>query len=357
MNGRLERIRKRMRKMRLDAVIITSRDNVFYVSGFTGSSGNAIITLDKALFVTDSRYTLQAAEQCKGFEVKTHNSSVDAIEFLYEQLQELAIIELRFEPAAVTVDQLRNWRRKMPGIRLRPLKDLLGSLRLVKDESEIQRIIKAVKIVDAAFEHILGFIKEGKTEYEIGLEIEFFIRKQGGEIGFAPIVVSGPRSALPHGQPTNRAIKNGEFLTLDFGAKLDGYNSDITRTVVIGKADNEHRRIYNAVLDAQQKAVEAVKPGVSGCEVDAVARDLLGTQDLAKYFGHGLGHSLGIAVHDGSVLNPNSKEMLASGQVWTIEPGVYIEDFGGVRIEDDVVVTDNGYEILTQSTKQLIEIK
>ena len=225
-----------------------------------------------------------------------------------------------------------------------PAPDIFTDLRLIKTSEEIEKIRMACRLADKCFEHVLRLLQPGVSEWDISLDIEFFFRRNMAEIGFSPIVASGHRSALPHGRASEKKLEAGDFVTLDFGAKLDGYCSDMTRTMVLAPLSERHKHVYDCVLEAQLAALAFMKPGVSAHDVDAAARDTLAKYDLAQYFGHGLGHGLGRNVHDGGRLGTNSKTILATGQVWTVEPGVYIEGFGGVRIEDDVVVTETGIE-------------
>jgi Xaa-Pro aminopeptidase len=197
-------------------------------------------------------------------------------------------------------------------------------------------------------------LQPGATEYDIGLEIEFFFRRNNADLAFAPIVVSGERSARPHGHPSEKRLESGDFVTMDFGAKLNGQCSDLTRTVVIGEATDRHRQVYAAVLEAELAGIAALKPGAKARDVDAIAREVLGKAQLAEYFGHGLGHGLGSVVHDLGRLAPTSTDIIEVGQVWTVEPGVYIPGFGGVRIEDDVLVTESGPEVLTHTPKEFL---
>lgn len=352
---RIERLRHAIKAAGHEALLVTQSENVRYLTGFTGSFGSAIITHTQAIFITDSRYAIQACEQCADFDVRWFQAPTEQLEFLGAQLQSFAINRLGFESTAVTVALLERWQQKLPEVKFEPAPDLIAPLRLVKDESEVARIRDAVGIVDAGFRHIQRLLQVGAVEYDIALELEFFIRRHSAQIGFPPIVVSGHRSALPHGSPSEKRIVNGDLVTLDFGACKAGYNSDITRTVIVGSASDETRRIYGAVLEAQARALDAMKPGARASEVDGIARESLAAHGLAKHFGHGLGHSLGIGVHDGAALNPTSTVVLEAGQVWTVEPGVYIEGFGGVRIEDDVLLNDHGIEVLTQSPKELLE--
>ena len=227
---------------------------------------------------------------------------------------------------------------------------------MAKFEPEIEAIRKACGVADAAFDHIQRLIQPGVTELDICLDLEFFMRRQGAGVAFPSIVVSGERSARPHGMPSDKKLENGDFVTFDFGARIDGYNSDITRTVVVGEATDRHREIYNQVRKANEECIAFMKPGVAASEVDALARRILDEKGFAKYFGHGLGHGLGRLVHDTGRMSASSKDVLALGQVWTVEPGVYVPGFGGVRIEDDVVVRGGGVEVLTHSTKDLLEL-
>jgi Xaa-Pro aminopeptidase len=350
----LERLRAKMRAADVEAILVADATNVGWLTGFSGSFGRAIVTADGAVFVTDSRYTLQAQEEVKEIPVASFASPKDGDEFVAEQAKALGVTRLGFEAANTTYAQWQKWTDKMAGIELVPVGDLFGELRLIKSEEEVEKIRKACAIADACFSHVLRLIQPGVREYDIALEIEFFIRRQGAEIAFPPIVVSGERSARPHGKPSEKLLEIGDFVTMDFGARVEGYNSDITRTVVVGHASDRHRAVYELVLEAQMEALHAIRPGKLAKDIDQLTRDILNTQDLAKYFGHGLGHGLGKLVHDGGRLGPNSENVIEPGQVWTVEPGVYIPGFGGVRIEDDVVVTSDGVEILTHSTKELL---
>jgi Xaa-Pro aminopeptidase len=224
---------------------------------------------------------------------------------------------------------------------------------MVKTSEEITKMRAACALADACYTHVLRMIQVGVTEYDIALDIEFYFRRHGAELAFSPIVVSGERSARPHGIPSEKKLEKGDFVTMDFGAKLDGYCSDLTRTVVVGEATDRHKDVYEAVLAAQMAAIEGIKPGMQTKDVDAIARELLAEKDLAQFFGHGLGHGLGSVVHDVGRMGPSATDVVEKGQVWTMEPGVYIPGFGGVRIEDDVVVTETGCEVLTHSPKHL----
>jgi Xaa-Pro aminopeptidase len=243
-------------------------------------------------------------------------------------------------------------KEKFNGVDLTPVEEIFPDLRVVKTPDEVEKIREACKLADACFDHVKRMIQVGVSEYDIGLDIEFYFRRNGADIAFDPIVASGERSARPHGRASEKKLERGDFLTLDFGCKVDGYCSDITRTVVVGEASDRHREVYATVLASQIAALEAMKPGIKAADVDRISREAMG--DYAQYFGHGLGHGLGKLVHDSGRLNSTSETVLAPGQVWTVEPGIYIPGFGGVRIEDDVVVTEGGIDVLTQSAKDLL---
>jgi len=231
----------------------------------------------------------------------------------------------------------------------------VDKLRLVKDADEIARLRAAARIADATFEHIQRLFQPEVAEWDLAMEIDFYIRRQGAYPAFDTIAVSGERTALPHGKPTERRLQKGDFVTVDFGARLDGYCSDMTRTVVIGAASPEQRRLYTAVLDALNRAIEAIRPGVKGKHIDALARQTIESHGLGDYFVHSLGHSVGIAVHDGAGLSFRDKKPLEAGMVLTVEPGVYVPGFGGVRLEQMVLVTPDGCELLTHAPIELQE--
>jgi Xaa-Pro aminopeptidase len=341
-----------MRDAGVAAMLISDVESVRWVSGFSGSSGFVLMTPTDGRFITDSRYTIQAAEEVKELPTFTFASPVEAADFLKQQAEEMGLQALAFENT-ITYATYENWKKKFAPIELSPAPDLISGLRMVKGPEEIANIREACKVADKAFEHVTRLIQPGVTEWDLSLEIEFFIRRQGLELGFPAIVVSGERSARPHGKPSEKKLENRDFVTMDFGARVNGYCSDITRTVVVGEATDRHEEIYNQVLKAQLAALDAIKPGVAARDVDALARRVLDEIGLAQYFGHGLGHGLGV-VHDAGRMNATSEAVFEPGQVWTVEPGVYMEGFGGVRIEDDVVVTDGGIEILTASPKELL---
>lgn len=353
---RTTQVRALLATHKLDALLLTNLVNIRYVSGFTGSTASVVITHSRSIILVDSRYVLQAGQECVGYEVVQFSG--DILTAATEMLNEMSPARLGFEADFVTYSSHRKLRRLIKkSIRLVGTKGLVESLRLVKDAEEVEKIRLAAKLVDDCFDYIVGFVKPGMTEREVALEIDVYLRRHGAEKqGFDTIAAAGPNAAFPHHQPTYAVLELGQMVKLDYGALLNGYNSDITRTIFLGPPDAKQREVYATVLAAQQSAIEAIRPGKIGKEIDAVARDYIKDHGYGDYFGHGLGHSLGIDVHDGGGLTTTSEIVLAPGMVMTVEPGIYIEGWGGVRIEDDIVVTETGVEVLTHATKDVIVI-
>ncbi|AHF07415.1 M24 family metallopeptidase [Desulfitobacterium metallireducens] len=351
--SRLERIRLKMQEEKLDAFILASPENRRYMSGFTGTSAMLLITLEKAYLLTDFRYIQQATAQAPDFQVVK-------ITNMYSSLTELAQKAARvgFEEEYTTYADYLDLKESLPQVELVPQSKLLAELRSLKDVEELEKIRQAVKLADDAFAHILQFVEVGQTEEEIALELEFAMRRNGASgASFDFIVASGLRSSMPHGVASPKKVQPGDFLTMDFGAIYQGYCSDITRTICFGEPTEKQHEIYEIVLRAQKAGIAALKPGISGREVDAVARGIIAEAGYGEYFGHGLGHSVGLAIHEGPNLNLREERILKPGMVITIEPGIYIPDWGGVRIEDMAVITENGCEVLTQAPKEFIIIE
>jgi Xaa-Pro aminopeptidase len=349
----LQRLRQRLTEKGLDAALISNIDNVRWATGFTGSSGLVVMSQNDGVFITDSRYDQQAREQVQGLDVYIYGNPQTMAQAAKLHAEQYGIGSLAFESEHVSFASFKNFEKEFNGISLEPVEGLAGPLRMVKTADEIAKMRAACALADACFTHVLRMIQTGVTEYDVSHDIEFYFRRSGAELAFSPIVVSGERSARPHGVPSEKKLEKGDFVTMDFGAKLDGYCSDLTRTVVVGEASDRHKEVYEAVLAAQLAAIEGIRPGMQTKDVDAIARDILAEKGLAEYFGHGLGHGLGSVVHDVGRMGPTATDVVEVGQVWTMEPGVYIPGFGGVRIEDDVVVTEAGCEVLTHSPKHL----
>lgn len=352
---RVYNLRGLMSSAGLDGVFAYSNENRRYLSGFTGSTGYVVIGRDSADFITDFRYMEQAGKQCKGYEIIIQRS--DLMEMIGESVRKGNIQRIGIEEEFMTVSFYEELKKALPGIELVPASKIFAKLRIKKDSSEIENVRKAAEIADEAFKHILNYIKPGMRETEVALELEYYMKKKGASgTSFDTIAASGVRSSMPHGIASEKTIENGEFLTLDFGCVYNGYCSDMTRTVFIGKATEKHRKIYDIVLRANIEAFKAIKPGVTGKSVDSTARDIIASEGYGEYFGHGLGHGIGLAVHEDPILNQRGEETLEAGMIATDEPGIYIPDFGGVRIEDLVLVTETGAETLSKSPKELIEL-
>ena len=356
MKERLVRLRAKMSEKGHEALLISHPVNRRYITGFTGTAGMALVTDRDAVLVTDFRYVTQVKQQSPHFEVYRHDG--DIFQAVADLCRQRGLKALAFEQDHLTYGEVARLRKSMGDRETVPTSRMVESLRAVKDEEELDVIRQAAAIVDRAFDRILEELRPGRTEREIALRLEFMMREMGADgSAFAIIVASGPRSALPHGVASDRVMEKGDLVTLDFGASYRGYCSDITRTVVLGEPNDEQRKIYEVVREAQQAAVDAIRPGMTGKEADRVARDRIKDHGYADYFGHGTGHGLGMEVHEAPRLSPRGEEILEPGMVVTVEPGIYLPDFGGVRIEDDVIVTEDGCEVLTQSPKHLIVIQ
>lgn len=348
----LERLKKLVSVIPANATLIFSPENLYYFSGFTGGEGMLYIDKSRLLLFTDSRYTVQARDEAPDFEViDTAQTSVS--EFLKKQGDKA----YGFEDDYVTFSKFASLKRISPKSVFSPVSSHIDKLRMIKDEHEISLIEKAANIADSAYNYILDKIAVGKTEREIALDLEYFMLRQGAEgLSFDTIAASGIRSCMPHGTATDKVIETGDFLTLDFGCKYKGYCSDMTRTVVVGKASDRQKEIYNTVLSAQKAALDTIRAGELAKAVDDAARGVIENAGYGKHFGHGLGHSLGLKVHESPSCSPKSSDILTENMLMTVEPGIYIDDFGGVRIEDLVCVTNDGHRNLTTSGKDLIEL-
>lgn len=333
-----------------EAVIISGYPNIFYYSGFTSGDAYLIISHDKQILITDSRYTIQAKEQAENFEIYDIKSGFENI---FKKLKETRI---GYEEDKMTVGEYKKiWRKLAPNQDYIRLQKTVDTPRRVKDADEIKKIAEAEKIGDMAFEYILPRIKAGRTELEIALELEFFMKKQGASsLSFETIAASGKRSAMPHGAASGKVLEKGDFITLDFGCVFEGYCSDMTRTVVLGQPSEKQKEIYNIVLSAQKAAIDEIAKGKRCDAVDNAARQIITDAGYGENFGHGLGHSVGIEIHEMPSFSPKCHDILEDGEVITVEPGIYIEDFGGVRIEDLIVVDGEKAKNLTSSPKELI---
>jgi Xaa-Pro aminopeptidase len=350
--GRFNSIRKILASSHLDGILFSSLENIRYLCGFTGSDGAFVITRKESFFLTDSRYWTQAEEEVKGSKIIHYKKKMEGIASL---LLDLKLNNIGFESTSLPFSSHQFLLERLANeAKLIPLEDELKNLRAVKDPEELTLIRRAIDISSNAFFHLMEILKESVLEREVAWEMESFMKRSGADVlGFDIIIASGKRSALPHGRASAKRIEKGDFILIDFGSGFQGYHSDQTRTVVCGKPSLEQQKIYRVVKEAHDKAIEKVRPGIPICEVDAAARDHIHDQGYGEYFGHGTGHGIGLAVHEDPVVNIENKGLVQEGMVFTIEPGIYIPDWGGVRIEDMIRVTSHGVEVLTYLPAEL----
>lgn len=355
MHRRLQSLRLKLQQKELSSLLITHPANRRYISGFDGSSGVLLVTGDQGYLITDSRYLEQAREQAPEFTIISWEQD-NLAGHLGPLLEENGISLLGFEEKHLSFSAYQNLASALK-VKLIPGGGLVEQLRAVKDPPEIDLLRRGAALLDEAFAYILTFIRPGLTEQQVSLEMEYYLRRKGAEgIPFPYIVASGLRGALPHGVATSKVLRTGEMVTIDFGAVWEGYATDMTRTIVLGRPDQRQRELYQMVREAQQRAREGLKAGLRCCEADALARNPIKEAGLGEHFGHGLGHGVGLEVHELPVLSWRSEELLQPGMVVTVEPGVYIPGWGGVRIEDMVLLAEDGAEQLTDSRRELIVV-
>lgn len=351
---KIEKIRKYLKEYNIDGILINSSTNKFYIGNLFSSSGYVFITKDKQYIIVDFRYFEEVKRKSELFDVVLMDKNRTYYEIINDICRNQNIKEIGFEGSEVSFDSYKSMSNKLNAT-LTAID--LSILRKEKDEDEIKHIKKACEIVDATFYHIVDFIKVGMTERQVENEIVRFIKESGGQKeSFDTIVASGLRGALPHGKASEKIIEYGDFVTFDFGAKYNNYCSDITRTICMGTTNKELEKIYNIVKKANEECIKVLKSGMTTGEIDKVARDIIGSYGYGDNFGHNLGHGVGIMVHEYPALAPESNEVLKEGMIVTIEPGIYVPELGGVRIEDDVLITKGGCMRLTTSTKDLIVV-
>ena len=350
-----KRVQEVMQKLSLEAVLISNGNNMRYVSGFAGE-GYIYISGSRHAVVTDFRYTVQAEIEAEGYEIITiGNAGFEAA--LNELMQADGISRLGFEAEDMMFATYNRLKDKLKVEELVPIGNEITAMRRIKSPRELERIKKAEAIGDLVFTEILDYIKPGMTELEIAARVEYLLKLKGASgCSFPAIIASGVNSSMPHAVPSSKKVEVGDFLTMDFGCVYEGYCSDMTRTIVIGKASQKQKEVYDTVLRAQLAALDFIKAGVKGKEVDKIARDIIYSAGYEGCFGHGLGHSVGLHIHENPRLSMMEEDVIEAGMTETVEPGIYIKGFGGVRIEDLVVVTENGHENFTFSEKKLIEL-
>jgi len=354
-NNRIDKIKEYLTELNLDAFYITHIPNIRYLSGFSGSSAYIIITKENNYFFTDFRYQSQSHEQVKGFEIAVNFSPVVNIK---EIMLNEKFSNVGFESTHLTIHQLNLLKESLPAINFVSVPERIEQLTMIKTAEEVSKIKKACEITDKVFDKLLEIIKPGMKESEVSAEISYWHKKYGAEKdSFDPIVASGWRGALPHGMASQKVIEAGELVTLDFGCIYEGFCSDMTRTIAVGKPKSDEMvKIYDVVLQSQLLAVNATKAGIKTRELDSIARKYINDNGYEGKFGHGLGHGLGIEVHEMPSVSQRMDLEIPASVVFTIEPGVYIEGLGGVRIEDDVFTKEGGCDVLNNSPKELIII-
>jgi len=351
---RLQKLRQQLAEKQIDAIFISQMENRRYLSGFDGSAGFLLITPQKAVLATDFRYLEQAETQAPDYEVFRINNDVK--EWFPRLIADFDFKTLGFEAEHVTFGmyrQLTGVLKKISSrLKLIATDGLVESLRAIKEHEEIELIARAVDISDRAADYIVDRIYDGVTEKEVAWELEKYLRENGSaSIPFDVMVASGPNAALPHAKPSNRAIRAGEPVILDLGARYEGYSSDLSRTIWIGTLDDTLRKVYDTVLGAQLTALAIIKEGMSGSEADKMARTVIEEAGYGEAFGHSLGHGIGLAPHELPRLGPNSNDILADDMVFTVEPGIYLRGWGGVRIEDIAVMEDGKARIISKARK------
>ena len=339
----------------IEGFLVTNLKNLYYLTGFDGE-GSALITNRNNYLLTDSRYTEQAEKESSNFKIitddpKKKNARVLAMKKIIERNK---INKIAFESIDLNYADFIKYSESFQSVEFLPTKNIVEQIRMLKDKEEIIKMKKAAQITTESLKEVFEIIEPGVRELEIASELAYTMRKKGAQKeAFETIVVSGERSSLPHGKPSEKKINEGELIIIDVGANYHSYNSDITRTIIIGRENKKQKKIFSIVSDAQKASLEFLKPGVKCKEVDFVARDIIAKKGYGKYFGHGLGHGVGLDIHEIPRVSSNDDTILLPGMVVTIEPGIYLPEVGGVRIEDSVLITEEGYEILTWFPKIL----
>ncbi|WP_227008417.1 M24 family metallopeptidase [Pseudoalteromonas luteoviolacea] len=346
---RMAKLRLFLTQHQVDMKIISGRQNIRYLTGFSGNAATLLVSKNEAYLITDYRYYERAREETQNIKVELRDRDAETlgrcIARCFPSFESVA-----FEAAHYSVEQWHAISADLPYKHLKSASGWVESLREVKDEQEVSFIQRAAQIADESLEEVLSLVKEGVEERELALELDYKMRRKGSEgVSFDTILLFAERSALPHGSPSARRLKHGDFILIDFGAVVNGYRSDMTRTYVYGKPTDKQKSIFNTVQQAQRRALEHVKQGINCEDLNRLAHQVLADSPFAKYAGEGLGHSLGLDLHEQPFLKPNTSYHLKSGNVITIEPGIYIPNFGGVRLEEDIVVTEQGYQCLTNA--------
>lgn len=350
---RRDALRRLLIDQALPALLVTEERNVTYLTGFTGDSSFLLVTRDREVILSDRRYEQQLQEECPGLEVAIRGPGSPMPVFTASVVAKLALPAVGIEADSITYSLHEKLRDSLSAGKLALTRGLVESLREIKDESEVATIREAIRVAEQALAAVRQGLDPGMSEKQIADELEYRIRREGGTCGAFPAIIGvGPRAALPHGRPTEHTkLGDSDFVLIDWGARYAGYHSDLTRVLVTGKLSPQLEQVYGIVLAAQQAAIAAIRPGVLLKEVDAAARRVIAEAGFGDAFGHALGHGIGLAVHEQPRLGPDQARPFAAGMVVTVEPGIYLPGWGGVRIEDDVLVTSEGCEVLTHWPK------
>ena len=352
-NARRDKLRRSLRSAGVDALLVTNFTNVTYLTGFTGDDSYLVVLPKGEVVVSDPRYTTQLSEECPGLEASIRPPGVGMVERVAEVARQSKCAKLGIEASSMTVGLRDQLAAALPKCELVPTSDLVEQLRVIKDAEEVAEIRRAIWVAERAFGVLRASLRAERTEKEVADELENQTRLYGGKgCSFPPIIAVGPRSALPHARPTSAKIGDDAFVLVDWGAIAGNYMSDLTRVLVTGKISPKLERIYRVVLSAQEAAIAAIRPGRTCHEIDEVARSLISKAGFGKQFGHGLGHGIGLEIHEAPRLAAKVPLKLEPGMVVTVEPGIYLPGFGGVRIEDDILVIKGGCEVLTHVPKQ-----
>lgn len=350
---RRDKLRKALAKSGVDSLLVTNYVNVTYLTGFTGDDSFLLVTPDTEVLLTDARYTTQLEEECPGLKIEVRSVKTSMPEIVATVVGRAKVSKLGFEGDSITVSQRDRLAEKLAKVSLLPTSGLVEQLRIVKDKEEIAEIRLAAGQAERAFAVLRASLRPEQTEKEVADQLEYQMRLFGAKgPSFPSIVAVGPRAALPHARPTGKRIGEADFVLVDWGADGGLYKSDLTRVLVTGRIPPKLERVYGVVLKSQVRAIESIRPGVSCHEVDSVARGIIEDAGFGRNFGHGLGHGVGLDIHEAPRLAQGQKQLLQPGMVVTVEPGIYLPGWGGVRIEDDVVVTKTGHEVITSFPKQ-----
>ncbi len=353
---RRDRLARAVRRLGADAMLVTNFTNVTYLTGFTGDDSYLLVGPQSSVLLSDPRYAQQLEEECPGLDLAIRRPATSMSAWAGKTIRQARVSRLAVEAASMTLQLRDSLAAELPHVTFEPATGLVEQQRLIKDREEIREIRAAIALAEQAFAVVRAALQPTQTEREVAFELEHQIRRFGGAgCAFPPIVASGPRAALPHAVPTDRRVGEGDLLLIDWGATARLYRSDLTRVLVTGRISPKLERIYGVVLTAQKQAIAAIRPGALMQDVDAAARRVIAQAGYDRRFGHGLGHGFGLEIHEAPRLAPHQDQPLRAGMVVTVEPGVYLPQWGGVRIEDDILVTRDGYEVLSHVPRELTE--